>query len=154
MARALTAVAIALTLFIVGFGVVVFTTRDEDNVAIDNLLSERLTRAFQLADGNPEGDRVAVADFARFPWQRLLIVQRGTKLADVDLALGSPYKGIERWDTGPLLIFASGRKMVRYADYRGRGGFAGVRTPIAELSRAQAVFQVRDLRFRPVGGSA
>ena len=42
MARALTAVGVALALLIGGLGLAVFLYRDEDNIQVDNLLSERL----------------------------------------------------------------------------------------------------------------
>jgi hypothetical protein len=38
---------------------------------------------------------------------------------------------------------------VRYADYRGRGVFARLPRPVAELGREEAVFRVRGLAMFP-----
>jgi hypothetical protein len=148
MGRALFAVGAVLALAFLGLGLVVYLSRDEDLVAVDNLLSERLTRTFQLAEG-----RGAVVDLARetaFAWDRVLLVEPGTPPARISDALGSRFAGTETFDGGPLLVFALGERMVRYADYRGRGMFARVERPVAVLGRDEAVFRVRDLVIFPV----
>ena len=145
--RALTAVGALLALLFLVLGLVVFLSRDEDLVAVDNLLSEQLTRAFQLAEGR--GEDVRVARYADFEWDRLLVVEPGTPPARISQALGSPFRGTETFDGGPLLVFARGGRMVRYADYRGRGTFARLPRPVGELAREAAVFRVRDLVIFP-----
>ena len=147
MARALTAVGALLALAFIGFGLVVYLSRDEDLVAVDNLLAERLTRALSTAEERSED--VVVADYTDFDWDRLLVVEPGTPPARVSQALGSRFAGMESFDEGALLVFADGDRMVRYADYRGRGGFARLPRPIAELRREDAVFRVRDLVIFP-----
>ncbi|HWT26209.1 MAG TPA: hypothetical protein VN213_22060 [Solirubrobacteraceae bacterium] len=147
MGRALLAVGALLALAFIGFGLVIYLSRDEDLVAVDNLLSERLTRAFQLAEGR--GADVDLARETDFPWDRVLIVQPGTPEPRITRALGSRFHGMESFDAGELLVFARGSRMVRYADYRGRGVFARIERPVAELSRAEAVFRVRDLVIFP-----
>ena len=39
--------------------------------------------------------------------------------------------------------------MARFFDYRGEGRFSGVDTPVAELAREDAVFDVRRLVITP-----
>ena len=51
MARALTAVFAALALMVGGLGLAVYLTRDEDNIQVDNVLSEDFTRAIALSEG-------------------------------------------------------------------------------------------------------
>ena len=70
MARALTAVGVALALLIAGLGLAVFLSRDEDNIQVDNLLAERFTRDVALSRGRP----VDLARVAPFEWSRVLIV--------------------------------------------------------------------------------
>jgi hypothetical protein len=147
MGRALVAVGALLALAFIGFGLVVYLSRDEDLVAVDNLLSERLTRSFQLAEERRED--VDLARETDFPWNRLLLVEPGTPIARISRALGSRFAGSESFSGGELLVFARGSRMVRYADYRGRGVFARVPRPVGELSRAEAVFRVRDLVIFP-----
>src|SRR5688572_16406741 len=118
MARALTAVGALLALAFIGFGLVVYLSRDEDLVAVDNLLAERLTRALSTAE--ERGEDVALADYTDFAWDRVLVVEPGTPLGRISQALGSRFTGTESFDEGPLLVFARGDRMVRYADYRGR----------------------------------
>ena len=78
MARALIAVGAALALAFAGLGLVVYLNRSEDLVAVDNLLSERLTRAFQLAEGR--GEDVDLARETDFAWDRVLFVEPGTEV--------------------------------------------------------------------------
>jgi hypothetical protein len=147
MARALTAVGALLALAFIGFGLVVYLSRDENLVAVDNLLAERLTRAFQLAEDR--GEDVVVADYTDFGWDRLLVAEPDTPPGRISQALGSRFLGTASFDDGALLIFAEGKRMVRYADYRGRGIFARLPRPVAEIPRADAVFRVRDLVIFP-----
>jgi hypothetical protein len=147
MARALIAVGVALALAFAGLGLVVFLNRSEDLVAVDNLLSERLTRAFQLAEGREED--VDLARETDFAWDRVLFVEPGTPLPRISQALGSTFNGSQSFEGGELLVFARGTRMVRYADYRGRGRFARIPRPVGSLPRDRAVLRVRDLVIFP-----
>ena len=73
MTRALVAVGALLALAFLIFGVVVYAPRDEDRITADNLLSENLTRAIQLAEEESDGE-VDLRTVADFPWDRVLIL--------------------------------------------------------------------------------
>ena len=147
MARALIVIGAALALAFAGFGLVVYLNRSEDLVAVDNLLSERLTRSFQLAEGL--GQDVDLARETDFAWDRVLFVEPGTPPSRISRALGSTFRGSPSFQGGELLVFARGTRMVRYADYRGRGVFARIPRPVGELPRHRAVLRVRDLVIFP-----
>ncbi len=148
MGRALTAVGALLVLCFVVFGAIVYVSREEDQIAVDNLLSEDLTRTFALAEDESDGvvDLGAVTDFE---WREMLLVERGTPDAAITRALGFPWRGDVPIEQGDIFIFLEPDGVARYADYRGEGRFAGVERPIARLSREEAVFRVRNLEFRP-----
>lgn len=147
MARALTAVGVALALLVAGLALAVFLTRDEDNIQVDNLLSERFTRQIATAAGRD----VDLARVAPFKWSRVLIVARGTPRAEISKRLGYKWTGTLGFETGDqlILLYADG-KVSRFFDYRGEGRFAGIDRPFQELARDQAVFRVRDLVITPV----
>ena len=149
MTRALLGVGALLAVAFVIFGAVVFLTRSEDRVAVDNLLAENLTRAIQLAEEEGDGtvDLPAIADFR---WDRVLIVAPGTARSAVSAELGSEYKGdLPFGSLGQVFVFARGRKLARIADYRGRGTFTGFERPLDVLQRADAVLRVRNLVVSP-----
>ena len=50
MARALIAVGAALVLALLVLGTVIYVNRDEDGIAVDNLLAEDITRAIGTAE--------------------------------------------------------------------------------------------------------
>ena len=141
MARALIAVGALLA---VAFGVlalVVFATREEDRVAVDDLLALELTRAI----GELDSGEVDLRRLARGDWDRVLIAAPGTSRDAVSRALGSEFKGdLPFGSSGELFVFAAGDALVRFADYRGRAEFEGFETPIAELAREEAVLRVDD----------
>ncbi|HEX6388080.1 MAG TPA: hypothetical protein VFZ89_01490 [Solirubrobacteraceae bacterium] len=148
MARALIAVGAALALFIGGLALAVFLTRDEDNVQVDNLLSERFTR--DVASASADGTDLVLAEVAPFEWARVLIVARGTPDEEISRALGYEWTGVLGFEVGEKLILLDrDGEVARFLDYRGEGRFAGVRTPIAELAREDAVFRVRRLVITP-----
>src|SRR4051812_18523319 len=70
--RALIGVAVALAALIGGLGLAVYLTRDEDNIAVDNVLAEKLTKAIQLAQ--PNGEDVNLARQTSFGWDHVLLV--------------------------------------------------------------------------------
>jgi hypothetical protein len=150
--RALTAVGIALALLIGGLGAAVYFTRDEDYIAVDNLLAEQITKAIGTAQAR--GADVDLAREAPFAWDHVLIVARGIEPARISRRLGYPWKGRIGFQTGELLIFLQAGQVVRFADYRGEGRFAGFPYPFAELPRARAVLRVRDLTVRPAPRAA
>ena len=146
MARALTAVGVALALMVAGLGLAVFLTRDEDNIQVDNLLSEKFTREVATAGGRD----VDLGQVASFDWDRVLIVERGTPRSEISKRLGYEWTGTLGFETGELLILLDERgKVKRFFDYRGEGSFAGIDTPFQELPRSEAVFRVRDLVITP-----
>jgi hypothetical protein len=148
MARALIAIGAALALLIGGLALAVYVTRDEDNVQVDNLLSERFTR--EVATASTNGTDLALAEVALFEWARVLVVARGTPDAEISRALGYEWTGVLGFETGEKLILLDDEgKVERFFDYRGEGRFAGLETPIAELARDEAVFRVRRLVITP-----
>jgi hypothetical protein len=148
MGRVLAAVAAALVLCIGGLALAVYLTADEDNVAIDNLLSENFTRAVGLAEDPDEGANgiVDLRTLARFDGQTLVIVAPDTPDTAITRELGFPWTGIVGYETGPLLIFLRrDGSLARFADYRGNGRFAGIEQPFQRLPRDRTVFRVRQL---------
>ena len=149
MTRALLGVGALLAVAFVIFGAVVFVTREEDRVAVDNLLAEDLTRAIQLADDDAGGE-VDLPRVADFPWDRVLIVAPGTARAAVSEELGSDYRGdLPFGSFGHVFVFARGAALARIADYRGRGTFTGFERPLDVLPREAAVLRVRNLVVSP-----
>jgi hypothetical protein len=148
MARALIAVGAALALLIAGLALAVFLTRDEDNIQVDNLLSERFTREVATASAN--GTDLDLAQVAPFEWARVLVVEPGTDDAEISRALGYEWTGVLGFETGEKLILLDREGEVeRFFDYRGEGRFSGLDTPVAELAREDAVFRVRRLEITP-----
>jgi hypothetical protein len=151
MTRALVAVGTALALLIGGLALAVFLTRDEDNVQVDNLLSEDFTR--EVATASADGTDLNLAEIAAFPWARVLVVEPGTSDAEISRALGYEWTGVLGFETGEKLILLDrDGEVARFFDYRGEGRFAGLDTPVAELAREDAVFDVRRLVITPKGG--
>jgi hypothetical protein len=145
MGRALTAVGVALVLIMGGLALAVFVSRDEDNIGVDNILAEELTRAFST------WERVDLADprLPEFEWDRVLVVARGTPREAISERLGDDWTGLVGFDTGELFIFMNGDEVARFADFRGSARFEGLKEPITELPRNRAVFDVRDLVITP-----
>jgi hypothetical protein len=147
MARALAAVGAALVFLLLVLGVVVYLNRDEDAIAVDNLLAENISREIGTAEQR-DAD-VDLADVTDFKWDHVLVAERSASRAAISKALGAPWKGEVAFGTGDLLIFVRGRHVARYADYRGEGRFAGVPRPVARFAHDDAAFSVRDLVIRP-----
>jgi len=147
MARALAAVGAALVFLLLVLGVVVYLNRDEDAIAVDNLLAENISREIGTAEQR-DAD-VDLADVTDFKWDHVLVAERSASRAAISKALGAPWKGEVAFGTGDLLIFVRGRHVARYADYRGEGRFAGLPRPVARFAHDDAVFSVRDLVIRP-----
>ena len=143
MTRALVAVGVLLALAFAGFGLVVYLNREEDHVAVDNVLALELTRAIGVAD--QDGEDVDLTRLADGDWDRVLVAVPGTAREDVSEALGSPYNGdLPFGRTGQLFVFARGNELVRFADYRGRATFTGFERPLDVVPRDRAVLAVRN----------
>ena len=151
MTKALIAVGAALVLCFVVLGVAVFVTREEDRIAVDSDLAENITRAIATAEQREEP--VDLPRLAEFPWDRVLIVAEDTSREAISAELGTEFKGDLPYDaeSGELFVFVDGKRLARFADYRGLGRFEGIERPIASVERADAVFSVRDLVVRPGG---
>ncbi len=147
MGRALSAVGLALVLLIGGLGLAVYLTRDEDNLQVDNMLSENLTKAIALSEG--QGEDVDLTTQARFGWDHVLLVAPTATAGQISRRLGYPWTGVVGFRTGELFLFMRGTQVVRFADYRGAGRFAGFPLPFADLPRERAVLRVRGLVVRP-----
>jgi hypothetical protein len=147
MTRALVAVAVALVVLIGGLALAVYLTRDEDNIAVDNVLAEKLTKAIALAE--PNGQDVNLARQTAFGWDHVLLVARDVPRAAVSRRLGYPWTGEVGFRPQEQFLFLRAGRVVRFADYRGDGTFAGFTTPFDLMPRARAVLRVRDLVVRP-----
>jgi hypothetical protein len=151
MGRVLGLVAAGLTLCIAVLILVVVLTRDPTRPQSDILVSENLTKAVTTTQDPENGTHgiVRLADVAPFDWDRVLLIAPGTPRAAISRRLGQEWTGIDTVDGGEELIFLREGKVVRFADYRGNGRFAGFPQPFAELPRSRAVFVVKDLVIRP-----
>jgi hypothetical protein len=151
MGRVLALVAAGLALCIAVLIVAVVVTRDRSRPQSDILVSENLTKAVTTTQDPENGTHgvVRLADVAPFDWDRVLLIAPGTRRAAISRRLGRAWTGIDTVDGGEALIFLHDGKVVRFADYRGNGRFAGFPEPVAELPRSRAVFVVRDLVIRP-----
>ena len=149
MRRALVAVGALLAAAFLGFGLVVFLTRSEDRVAVDDLLAERLARAIQLAEEESDG-RVDLRELADFPWDRVIVAAPGTYRNLVSARLGSPYTGdVPFGSFGQVFVFARGKKLARTSTTR-TGDDHRVRAPGRRpAAPGAAVLQVRDLVASP-----
>ena len=152
MGRALVVVGALLALCFAILGVAVFVTRDEDRVAVDQILAEELSRQLALADGKP--DPVEIGVITEFEWDELVVVAEDTAREDIDAELGFEFKGDLPYDaeSQELLIFLSDGRLARFADYRGRLRFDGIDRPFARFPREKAVFRVRGGTIRPAAG--
>jgi hypothetical protein len=147
MARALTAVGALLVLCLLILGVAVYLGRDEDKVAVDNLLAEDISRAIGTAEDR--GVDVDLRQVADFKWDEMVLADRAATRAQISRELGRPWKGDLQFGTGDLMIFLRDGKLARFADYRGEGRFEGVKRPFQRFRRDEAVFRVRNLVIRP-----
>ncbi len=150
MGRVLGVVAAALALLIGALVIAVYATRDEDNIQVDNVLSENISKAIAQSE-DPDVGTGGVVDLRRvadFDWDRVLVVAPGVSRARISRELGRKWTGVAGVDFGELLIFRRGSDVARFANYRGTGHFEGF-APLQEIPRADAVFQVHDMVVRP-----
>jgi hypothetical protein len=148
MTRALTAVGAALALALLVLGLVIYVNRDENGIAVDNLLAEDITRA--IATAEDRGEDVDLGRIANFQWDELVIAERDATRAQLTRELGFPWEGDLEFRTGDILIFLRDGELARFADYRGEGRFEGIDRPFAHFDRDAAVFRVRGLVIRPL----
>jgi hypothetical protein len=120
--------------------IAVVLTREEDRVAVDDVLALELTRAIVEI----ERGKVDLRRLAGFRWDRVLVVAPGRAREEVSRALGSEFAGDLPFSrSGQLFVFADGEALARFADYRGRATFTGFERPIEALPRERAVLRVR-----------
>jgi len=150
MGRVLGLVAAALVLLIGGLLLAVYLTRDEDNIQVDNVLSENISKAIAQSEDPDVGTdgRVDLRRVADFDWDSVLVVAPGVSRARISKALGREWTGVAGLDQGELLIFRRGDDIARFANYRGTGHFEGFE-PLQEIPRDDAVFEVRSMVVRP-----
>jgi hypothetical protein len=148
MARALTAVGGLLVLCLLILGLAVYLGRDEDTIAVDNLLAEDITRAIGTAE--ERGEDVDLGEVADFEWDEVVLAERDATRAQISRELGFAWKGDLQFRTGDLLIFLRDGELARFADYRGEGRFEDVERPFDRFERGAAVFRVRALVIRPL----
>ena len=150
MGKVLFAVCAFLATCIVALALVSYFGRDEETLAVDNLLAEDLTRRIQTAESETDGevDLVTATDFA---WDRVLIVAPKTPRETLERELDGEFNGVLNYDveSGELFVFERAGRVVRFADYRGRGRFEGFERPVATLTDEEAVLRVDNLTIRP-----
>jgi hypothetical protein len=144
MGKALLAVGTFLAVCFLVFGGVVYFTRKEDTIAVDSQLAERIGKAF--VDAQQRREPLDLRNLTPFDWDRVLIYVPGTPRAAVSRELGFPFKGDLPYtaESSEVFVFTDNGRFVRFADYRGRGRFAGLRRPFTSLTANDAVFRVRD----------
>ena len=148
MTRALIAVGAALVLCFAVLGGVVYVTREEDRLAVDNLLAEDIARAIGTAESERDGT-VELAQVARFAWDEVLLVAPGTQREAISVELGYEWKGDVNFGVTDTLIFLDDRQVVRFADYRGEGVFDGFERPFDRIARGDSTLRVRNLVIMP-----
>ena len=148
MGRALIAVGLALVLCFTALGLVIYLTREEDRIAVDNLLAEDISRAIGTAEAE-RGGRVDMRQVARFDWDAILLVAPRTPREAISQQLGYEWKGDVNFGVSDTLIFLNAGSVERFADYRGEGVFEGFRRPFDVIPRERATFDVRNLVISP-----
>ena len=149
MGKALFAVGTVLAVFFVIFGGVVFLTRDEDTYAVDNVLSERFSRA--IAEAEDGDETVDLRNLTDFDFDQVLIFGPSESRDAISQQLGFDFQGDLRYtaESSLILVFTNNGHFVKFADYRGPGVFEGLEQPFARLSANDAVFRVQDGVARP-----
>ncbi len=148
MTRALTAVGAALLLCFAVLGAIVYVTRVEDRIAVDNLLAERLSRAIGTAESDA-GGRADLREAAPFGWDEILLVAPDTPRAAISRELGYEWRGDVNFGVTSTLIFLDRGRVERFADYRGEGVFDGFERPLHRIPRSRAILRVRNLVISP-----
>ena len=147
MAKALFAVGTLLALLMCGLVAVAWLGNADESMAVDDILSESLTRAVATADR--EDSNLALADVTDFPWDRVVLVAPGTPREAISRRLGGEWKGDVGYEAGELFIFLRDGEVDRFAHYLGKGRFEGLSRPFDEFTPTTAIFVVEDLVVRP-----
>lgn len=149
MGRVLLAVGGLLVLCFAILGVAVFATREEDRVAVDQILAEELARELTLADNAPDPLEFDVV--TDFEWDELVVVAPDAPRTRLDEELGFEFKGDLPYDaeSQELFVFLRDGELARFADYRGRFTFTGIDRPFARFTPQTAVFRVRRGEISP-----
>jgi hypothetical protein len=147
MARALFAVGGLLALFIAGLILVAWLGRGDESLAVDNILSEQLTKDVSTAD--LQDSNLVLADVNQSPWDKVLVVSPRTPREKISRRLGFEWKGDVGYDAGELFIFLSDGKVDRFAHYLGRARFEGLERPFDEFTPQTATFVVQDGVVQP-----
>ena len=111
----------ALAIAIGALGVVIYLHHEPDAIAVDSILAESLTR--EIGTAEQRGADVRLADLTDFSWDHVLVADREASHAEIERALGGPWKGQLAFGTGDLLIFV----------HNGHGG------PLRGLPRRRAL---------------
>ena len=143
MGKALLAVGGFLAFCFLVFGGVVYVTRKEDRIAVDSQLAERISKGFVEAQQRHEP--LDLRTLTPFDWDRVLIYRPDTPRGRISQQLGFPFKGDLPYtaESSEVFVFTNRGTFVRFADYRGRGQFAGLERPFTSLTANDAVFDVR-----------
>jgi hypothetical protein len=147
MARALFAVGGLLALLVAGLVALAWLGNADESLAVDDILSESLTRAVATADR--EDSNLTLADVTDFPWDRVVLVAPGTPREAVSRRLGTEFDGLVGYDAGDLFVFIRDGEVDRFAHYRGRARFEGLSRPFDEFTPQTAVFAVEDQVLQP-----
>jgi hypothetical protein len=142
MAKALFAVGGLLALLIAGLVLVAWLGRADESLAVDNILSEQITKAVTTAD--QQDSNLALADVNQSPWDKVVVVAPGTPREEISRRLGSEWKGDVGYDAGELFIFLRDGEVDRFAHYLGKSRFEGLSQPFDEFTPQGAVFVVND----------
>ena len=142
MARALFAVGGLLALLVAGLVLVAWLGRADESLAVDNILSESLTK--EVATADLQDSNLALADVNGSPWDKVLVVAPGTPREEISRRLGFEWKGDVGYDAGELFIFLRDGEVERFAHYLGRGRFEGLTRPFDEFTPQTAVFVVQN----------
>jgi hypothetical protein len=147
MARALFAVGGLLALLIAGLVLVAWLGRADESLAVDNILSEQITKAVTTAD--QEDSNLALADVNQSPWDKVVVVSPRTSREEISQQLGTEWKGDVGYDAGELFVFLRDGKVDRFAHYLGKSRFEGLSQPFDEFTPQTAVFVVDDGVVQP-----
>jgi len=144
MGKALLVVGGFLAFCFLVFGGIVFVTRDEDRVAVDALLAERLSKAVVTAD--EERAPFDLRDLTPFDWDRVYLFPIDTPRSTIDEAVGFEFKGDLNYtaESSEILVFTNNGGFVRFTDYRGRRPFRDLQRPVEVRTANDAVFDVRE----------
>jgi hypothetical protein len=142
MARALFAVGGLLALLVAGLVLVAWLGRADESLAVDNILSEQITKGVTTAD--QQDSNLVLADIYQSPWDKVVVVSPRTPREEISRRIGSDWKGDVGYDAGELFIFLRDGEVDRFAHYLGKARFDGLSRPLDEFTPESAVFVVQD----------